>query len=124
MSWPGWNEQNEAELRRLWNDGYSASAIADRFSETYGVRITRNTVGGKAHRLGLLGNRQVRVSGRLREKFERPSRKTTQASSAIQDEGSEKESIAVKPVKQLKSGSTKTKTELYAMLAEAVRNTK
>ena len=42
-----WNEENIRELRRLWDAGYSASAIGKQ------IGITKNAVIGKAHRLGL-----------------------------------------------------------------------
>ena len=46
----GWTEQRVALLKKLWGDGLSASRIA----ETLGG-VTRNSVIGKVHRLGLSG---------------------------------------------------------------------
>ena len=43
-----WTEARVDELKRLWEDGLSASQIAERLGD-----ITRNAVIGKAHRLGL-----------------------------------------------------------------------
>lgn len=45
-----WNDERVELLRKLWNDGLSASQIA---AELGG--ITRNAVIGKVHRLGLSG---------------------------------------------------------------------
>jgi GcrA cell cycle regulator len=45
-----WNDERVERLRKLWNDGLSASQIA---AELGG--ITRNAVIGKVHRLGLSG---------------------------------------------------------------------
>jgi GcrA cell cycle regulator len=47
-----WTDDRVATLKRLWNDGLSASLIATRIGE-----VTRNAVIGKAHphRLGLAG---------------------------------------------------------------------
>ena len=49
---PGWTSERIETLTRLWNDGLSASQIADRLGE-----VTRNAVIGKVHRLGLAGRR-------------------------------------------------------------------
>ena len=45
-----WTDDRVATLKKLWNDGLSASLIATKIGE-----ITRNAVIGKAHRLGLAG---------------------------------------------------------------------
>ena len=43
-----WTNEREAELRRLWALGYSASCVAR------DMNVSRNTIIGKARRLGLL----------------------------------------------------------------------
>ncbi len=45
-----WTDDRVATLKKLWNDGLSASLIATKIGE-----VTRNAVIGKAHRLGLAG---------------------------------------------------------------------
>lgn len=45
-----WTDERVALLTRLWNEGHTASQIADQFGD-----ITRNAVIGKVHRLGLSG---------------------------------------------------------------------
>jgi GcrA cell cycle regulator len=45
----GWTSERIEQLKTLWDDGKSASQIA----ETMGEGLTRNAVIGKAHRLGL-----------------------------------------------------------------------
>jgi GcrA cell cycle regulator len=45
-----WTDDRVATLTKLWNDGESASAIAQTIGE-----VTRNAVIGKVHRLGLAG---------------------------------------------------------------------
>ena len=45
-----WTDDRVATLTKLWNDGLSASIIAQRIGE-----VTRNAVIGKVHRLGLAG---------------------------------------------------------------------
>ncbi len=49
-----WDEARTAELRRLWEEGRSAGQIAASLS-TPGRLITRNTICGKLHRMGLKG---------------------------------------------------------------------
>jgi GcrA cell cycle regulator len=49
-----WTNERIDTLKKLWNDGQSASAIARRLGE-----VTRNAVIGKVHRLGLAGRRSL-----------------------------------------------------------------
>ena len=46
----GWTEERVELLKKLWNEGLSASQIAGRLGG-----VTRNAVIGKVHRLGLSG---------------------------------------------------------------------
>lgn len=46
----GWNDERVELLKKLWNEGLSASQIATRLGG-----VTRNAVIGKVHRLGLSG---------------------------------------------------------------------
>ena len=59
----GWTEQRVALLEKLWGDGLSASRIA----ETLGG-VTRNSVIGKVHRLGLSGRIPWRGRGTTRSR--------------------------------------------------------
>lgn len=43
-----WTDHRVEQLKKLWNEGKSASQIADSLGD-----VTRNAVIGKAHRLGL-----------------------------------------------------------------------
>ena len=45
-----WTDERVTLLTRLWNEGHTASQIAEQFGD-----ITRNAVIGKVHRLGLSG---------------------------------------------------------------------
>jgi len=45
-----WTDERVALLTKLWNEGHTASQIAEQFGD-----ITRNAVIGKVHRLGLSG---------------------------------------------------------------------
>ncbi|HEX2792350.1 MAG TPA: GcrA family cell cycle regulator [Candidatus Paceibacterota bacterium] len=46
----GWNQEREETVKKLWEDGLSASQIAKQLGG-----VTRNAVIGKVHRLGLSG---------------------------------------------------------------------
>jgi len=67
-----WTEERVALLTRLWNEGHTASQIADQFGD-----ITRNAVIGKVHRLGLSGRaaesrfRAARIKMRPRQRPQR-----------------------------------------------------
>lgn len=50
-----WTDERVELLRKLWNDGLSASQIAGELAQG----ITRNAVIGKVHRLGLSGRAKV-----------------------------------------------------------------
>ena len=45
-----WTDDRVELLKKLWNDGLSASQIANELGQ-----VTRNAVIGKVHRLGLSG---------------------------------------------------------------------
>lgn len=47
MAWAGWNTENEADLRRMVGDGFTATEVAKRLG------TSRNAALGKAYRLGL-----------------------------------------------------------------------
>lgn len=49
-----WTEERVELLKKLWNDGFSASQIAAELGA-----VTRNAVIGKVHRLGLSGRAKV-----------------------------------------------------------------
>ncbi|MGO9473281.1 MAG: GcrA family cell cycle regulator [Rhodomicrobium sp.] len=66
-----WTNDRVATLKKLWNDGLSASAIA----QTIGA-VTRNAVIGKVHRLGLSGRAtglRKRAPARASSLFPAPS---------------------------------------------------
>jgi len=54
-----WTDGAVVRLTQLWNEGKSASEIA----ETLGNGITRNAVIGKAHRIGLKGRPSPIIRG-------------------------------------------------------------
>lgn len=67
-----WTDERVELLKKLWNDGLSASQIA---AELGGV--TRNAVIGKVHRLGLSGRTKAPVSASPRTR--KPARTTPSA---------------------------------------------
>jgi GcrA cell cycle regulator len=58
-----WDDERIEQLKKLWNEGLSASQIA---TELGGV--TRNAVIGKVHRLGLSGRAKSKVSSVARQR--------------------------------------------------------
>jgi GcrA cell cycle regulator len=81
-----WNDERVELLKKLWNDGLSASQIA---SELGGV--TRNAVIGKVHRLGLSGRAKAPTSSsaapRVRKAPAPPARSAARSISAPQVRG-------------------------------------
>ncbi len=63
-----WNDERVERLKKLWQDGLSASQIA---AELGGV--TRNAVIGKVHRLGLSGRAKSPSSAAPRQRKARPA---------------------------------------------------
>src|SRR5216684_255291 len=49
-----WNDETDAELRRLYADKLSGAQIAQEISRKFGMTITRNAVIGRTHRLGMV----------------------------------------------------------------------
>ncbi|MBB3904324.1 GcrA cell cycle regulator [Methylobacterium brachythecii] len=67
---PSWTDERVELLRRLWEDGLSASQIAAQLGG-----VTRNAVIGKVHRLGLAGRVKPNGAGQVtgRKKVETES---------------------------------------------------
>lgn len=84
-----WNDERVATLKRMYYEGYSASAIAKALGG-----VTRNAVIGKIHRLGLAGQRTackaVRRNVPPRGQYLPPAKKTEKPSAvkrtAVQNE--------------------------------------
>ena len=68
----GWTDERVELLKRLWQDGLSASQIAKQLGG-----VTRNAVIGKVHRLGLSGRATPSKPQRTVFKAPRPARPAT-----------------------------------------------
>jgi len=128
-----WSEILTEKLTRLWIDGASAAEIGKELG------VTRNSVLGKVHRLGL----EQRAPTPIR--FQSPERRREIYASRARERDrikKEKKRAAIKAKKraiewsaqglsktsptyrdQLPRIGTKTRNELREMLAQAVRNT-
>ena len=73
----GWTDERVELLKRLWQDGLSASQIAKQLGG-----VTRNAVIGKVHRLGLSGRATPSKPQRTVFKAPRPARPATPALAA------------------------------------------
>jgi GcrA cell cycle regulator len=73
----GWTDERVELLKKLWQDGLSASQIAKQLGG-----VTRNAVIGKVHRLGLSGRAAPSKPARTVFKAPRPARPMTAAPSA------------------------------------------
>lgn len=71
-----WTDERVESLKKLWQDGLSASQIAGRLGG-----VTRNAVIGKVHRLGLSGRATTSRQKSLRPR--RPAAATTQKRLAV-----------------------------------------
>lgn len=65
----GWTDERVELLKKLWQDGLSASQIAKQLGG-----VTRNAVIGKVHRLGLSGRAAPSKPARTTFKAPRPAR--------------------------------------------------
>jgi GcrA cell cycle regulator len=68
----GWTDERVELLKKLWQDGLSASQIAKQLGG-----VTRNAVIGKVHRLGLSGRATPSKPARTDFKAPRPARPVT-----------------------------------------------
>jgi GcrA cell cycle regulator len=73
----GWTDERVELLKKLWQDGLSASQIAKQLGG-----VTRNAVIGKVHRLGLSGRAAPSKPARTVFKAPRPARPVASAPSA------------------------------------------
>lgn len=73
----GWTDERVELLKKLWQDGLSASQIAKQLGG-----VTRNSVIGKVHRLGLSGRAQPSKPRRTVFKAPRPMRPASSVPSA------------------------------------------
>lgn len=73
----GWTDDRVESLKKLWQDGLSASQIAKQLGG-----VTRNAVIGKVHRLGLSGRATPSKPSRPVFKAPRPQRPAAAAPSA------------------------------------------
>ena len=73
----GWTDERVELLKKLWQDGLSASQIAKQLGG-----VTRNAVIGKVHRLGLSGRATPSKPARTVFKAPRPARPVTAAAPA------------------------------------------
>src|SRR5579862_2686395 len=73
----GWTDERVELLKKLWQDGLSASQIAKQLGG-----VTRNAVIGKVHRLGLSGRATPSKPTRTTFKAPRPARPVSAAPSA------------------------------------------
>jgi GcrA cell cycle regulator len=69
----GWTDERVETLKKLWQDGLSASQIAKQLGG-----VTRNAVIGKVHRLGLSGRATPSKPARPAFKAPRPQRPVVQ----------------------------------------------
>ncbi len=110
-----WDAKDVALLKQLWAAGYSAGQIASRLGHS------RNAVSAKLKRLGhKRGHKPPTANPRI---VAVPTRRPALAAACAQpvDRVVSKPKPAAKQTKQLTRELTKR--ELYAMLANAVRNT-
>ncbi|MGL4243003.1 MAG: GcrA family cell cycle regulator [Beijerinckiaceae bacterium] len=93
-----WNDERVELLKKLWNDGLSASQIA---AELGGV--TRNAVIGKVHRLGLSGRAkpaaQAGAAPRMRKSVSQAARPAARSVQAPQVRGNV--ALAPQPVMEI-----------------------
>ena len=73
----GWTDERVELLKKLWQEGLSASQIAKQLGG-----VTRNAVIGKVHRLGLSGRAAPSKPQRTVFKAPRPARPVTSAPAA------------------------------------------
>ena len=69
-----WLPEQVDELKKLWHEGKSATVVAQEMSRMFGLKITRNAIIGKIHRLVHAGVMLARGNSRPQETKDRTSR--------------------------------------------------
>ena len=107
----GWDEEDVALLKKLWASGHSAGQIATRLGHS------RNAVCAKLKRMGLKrGHKPPTAKPKIVSVPKRKSALSAACARPVDRVVSTRKPVARQPEEF-------TKRELYAMLAEAVRNT-
>ena len=119
----GWDQEDVALLKKLWASGHSAGQIATRLGHS------RNAVCAKLKRIGLKRGHKPptakpKILSQSSKRLQRPlvsvpKRRPAQlaaCSRPVDEVVSSRKPVARQPVESIKR-------QLYAMLAEAVRNT-
>lgn len=101
-----WNDERVEQLKKLWNDGFSASQIAAQLGG-----VTRNAVIGKVHRLGLSG--RVKPQAQTVARVKRVSSDTYARSSSSRPSSSA-------GVRHISSGNTALKSSPSMYLSPEV----
>lgn len=104
-----WDAKDVALLKELWAEGYSAGQIASRLG------YSRNAVSAKLKRMGHKRGHKPPTANPMIVAV--PTRRPAAACARPVDRVMSTRKPAPKPTREL------TKRELYAMLANAVRNT-
>lgn len=125
-----WDANDVALLKKLWTDGHSAGQIANRLG------LSRNAVSAKLKRMGQKrGRKPPTASPKIVSTPKRAQTTQTHATQAQATRAQATMAACARPVdrvvsprkpvsKQRASQPTEfTKHQLYAMLADAVRNT-
>ena len=104
-----WDAKDVALLKELWAEGYSAGQIASRLGHS------RNAVSAKLKRMGHKRGHKPPTANPVIVAV--PTRRSAAACARPVDRVMSTRKPVAKPTREL------TKRELYAMLANAVRNT-
>ena len=115
-----WDANDVALLKKLWSDGHSAGQIANRLG------LSRNAVSAKLKRMGQKrGRKPPTASPKIVSVPKRAPSTRTPATLAACARPVDRVVSPRKPVSKRGTSQPKefTKHQLYAMLADAVRNT-
>jgi GcrA cell cycle regulator len=119
----GWDEDDVALLKKLWASGHSAGQIATRLGHS------RNAVCAKLKRIGLKrGHKPPTAKPKI---LSQSSKRLQRSLVSVQKRKPAQLAACSRPVDEVVSSckpvarqpEESTKRQLYAMLAEAVRNT-
>lgn len=109
-----WTKEQDDALISLKDAKLSFADIAAKLNEMLGTSFSRNAVIGRAHRMGW--DRKIKIVRVQRPKAKVKLKNITLTHSQVK-------SVIIRKAPNIARPAELTKSELYAMLTEAVRNT-
>jgi GcrA cell cycle regulator len=115
-----WTQERCDRLSEAWEVGASATLVANQLSQEWGVRVTRNMVIGKVHRLRLKGRTtEIAAIPKPRKVYKPRGKPIIRRKATKMRENDEFDRIAKRPVLSIPKDPRPIRSELWRALPDA-----